>query len=290
MADPSRPQSLATRGYVVPSIDLCMSDLQCVFPHRSYPTNGRDRFPCIDRAWHRGGTSPGGADFTYEAGGAVAGSGVDADSGGRGPQRVVGSYAIGWPELEVNTPPHTIVWVPPSAGQERFAPEMSGGVLVDAYAAMGIMPVRPVVPGDEDPAAAFVDGIESPPQQARGDAYGAEATAELPAPAHRFDEPYAATELAVRIVPLQAHLWGSDWDDTEELAHHLMGCWEVRFGRMVQGERGIVSGGFLPDRKADRGLHYVLGLQLFVPVMSPLQQYQGVTGVSVGVAPFRAPR
>ena len=92
---------------------------------------------------------------------------------------------------------------------------------------------------------------------------------------HALGGGWAATLVRTRAIPMRVHLWGSDLDDTEELAHWVMTAVESTM-TLVNGQSPLRSGGFLRDEKGDRGLVYVLNCLFSAGVIMPPAQQQPV--------------
>lgn len=289
---------LTRRGFILPAIDIAMADLQAAFPRREFQRVGAmgDRVAVTEGAtpWCRGGQSPGGNDMTLVHGAGAGetgppGSAIAGEAGTR--PRSSGTYAFGWQELEAEgPPPQRIVWTPPLPGQERFDREMAGGPVVDCWRALGVDVVgvqarAPYQSQDVDPAE-WRDGVarRMPVDPAKGLTGAAARIARIAPPVRQLPYPEVASQLCTRVIPLTAHIWGSDTDDTEELAMWVMRVWQVRFGNLLPNTLGLVSGGMAPDEKGSRGLHFVLGVQLAVPVLSYPSRTVPTTGFGVGVS------
>lgn len=85
--------------------------------------------------------------------------------------------------------------------------------------------------------------------------------------------PYAVAMVRTRVIPMCAHVWGSDWDDTDELAMQLSTACETALqGTLAHMSMGIVeSGGWVRDEKGSRGMHYALVVNIACPIIWPAQ-------------------
>ena len=175
-----------------------------------------------------------------------------------GPVR--GNYFIGEPNVERDgPPPQRIVWMPPDEGEERFvAPQRIGNQIGAAPIFTPPLLRRPDLPADWQPDA---------PARPLG--------------------PHAARQVYTRVIPMRAHCWGSDLDDAEELADHLAAAAELVLsgtqmplsGQIVQG------GGFLRDMLGNRGVCYVLRLNFYAPIYSPMLSNAQLRDVGLIVTP-----
>jgi hypothetical protein len=297
-----RQVALATRGVIVPGVDLVMSLLQQIHPRREFrPGDGE---PVAATPWRRGGTSPGGSSLSGPVGG-----------GGEAPGQVVtdntGTYFVGWAdERTAAVPPQRIVWTPPEPGQERYGPPQSVGWLLDQDPD-GQEILRPMTAAD---VAGDAQGVQAgygygavgyAGQTGVGHPAGAQGTA--PATMHgeavagagggydrmagggpwaslfprqgdvpggrarRAASPHVYSEARTWVVPMTAHVWGHDWDDTELLARCLVSAaetvWQGTLAHM--GEPVTAGSGWVRDEKGSRGLHWTATFNFATPIVFP---------------------
>ena len=71
---------------------------------------------------------------------------------------------------------------------------------------------------------------------------------------------------------MKAHCWGSDLDDTEELADNLAAATELVLGgtQMPLNAPVVSGGGFMRDMLGNRGVCYVLRVNFYAPIFSPM--------------------
>ena len=94
----------------------------------------------------------------------------------------------------------------------------------------------------------------------------------LPGAAARPLGPHVGRQVYTRVIPMRAHCWGSDMNDTEELADNLAAATELVLGgtQMPLNAPIVTGGGFLRDTLGNRGLCYVLRVNFYAPIFSPL--------------------
>jgi hypothetical protein len=196
----------------------------------------RRTYPAVDAA----------SDLTREAKLAPEGWVLGGTSPGGAPLGLVkGNYFIGDPNVERDgPPPQRIVWVPPDNGEERYvAPQRLGNMIGGAPPGTPQLMRRPDEPADW-----------------------------LPGAAARPLGPHVGRQVYTRVIPMRAHCWGSDMDDTEELADNLAAATELVLGgtQMPLNAPIVTGGGFLRDTLGNRGLCYVLRVNFYAPIFSPM--------------------
>lgn len=157
--------------------------------------------------------------------------GTEADGGG--------NWWIGDPEVYVEQgTPHRIVWSLPGPGEEAYEAAARTGYFVDRMIDPGApQSLRPQSPAEW--------------QVAR------EMTTQATAP------------FASRLIPMVAHCWGNDLDDTEELAYYVAQSAQVCFNGNAIGRPIVGPGGWERDEKGTRGVHYALRVTLAAPIAYP---------------------
>lgn len=151
-----------------------------------------------------------------------------------------GNYFIGSPERPLNdSAPQRIIWEPPGVGEEEWAPPQQMGPYKDVLTTPQpdlLIPQSPIT----------------------GDQY-------------RQMDGFATGQIATRIIPMRAHIWGNDFDDTEELTHWLGSAAQVCFNgnTSVAGVPLLGPSGWAEDEKGSRGLHQVLTIRLAAPIHFP---------------------
>lgn len=276
----SRQIQISQRGAIVRGVDIVMQTLQDLFPRRVFPKIDGDRSQILGDAWRRGGTSPGGASFSGPP-----------DS----PEFAnvsTGNYFVGWANEKTDAcEPQRIVWTPPDVGQERFLPPQSSGFMLDESADGSSATLRPATAQDmlqvqsmyqsqvgrpmADVGPRRLDG--NPAQAIPGVNYGGGQ--------RQMGAPFIAALVRTRVVPMAAHVWGNDWDDTEELVLWLSCAVETALqGTIAHANLPIIeSGGWVRDQAATRGLHYVLVVNFACPVIWPPQTERRAMGFGVDV-------
>lgn len=146
-----------------------------------------------------------------------------------------GNYFVGNDYRKVaSASPQRIVWVPT---RDDWGPPAAYGAVAD-------------------PSIADLPELKTPMTPATEEAY-------------RTHSHLAAVPWASRTINLDAHVWGSDFDDTEELVHWLASAWQLCF-QGTAGDTPIVGPGeWIEDEKGTRGLHYVLSCRVGAPVVFP---------------------
>lgn len=285
MADAPTPRQIeiAQRGVIVRGVDLVMATLQELFPRRVFPKGeDGDRRPILGEPWRRGGTTPGGASFSGP---------VDHPEGFQ--NLTTGNYFIGTAEQYVDAgEPHRVVWTPPAPGQERFSPATAAGFIVTQAE-----PGKPgfLRPATQQEIAAHEyhsqmgrlqrdvgRALPNPPFPVPGVTPGGAAVPG--APGGFMTTPIVPAFVRNRIVPMTAHIWGNDWDDTEEIVLWLSCAAETVFQGTIPGVGIVESGGWVRDEKATRGLHYQLVVNFSCPIVWPPMKQAALLGASVSTA------
>jgi hypothetical protein len=226
--------------------------------------------------------------------------------GGETPGNVVtdntGTYFIGWAdERTAAVPPQRIVWTPAEPGQERYGPPQAVGWVLDQDPD-GAEILRPWTAADVAGDAHGVQagygygavgyagqtGVGHPTGQGVAPAamYGAPMGAgggydriagsphqgEIPGGrARAAAAPYVYSQVRTWIIPMTAHVWGHDWDDTEVLARWLVSSvetvWQGTLAHM--SEPVTTSSGWVRDEKGSRGLHWVATFNFSSPIIFP---------------------
>lgn len=297
MAEPTNRQiQISQRGVVVRGVDLIMACLQELFPRRVFPKmQDSDRYQVLGDPWRRGGTSPGGASF---AGPVDLGPTVTGATAGNG------NYFIGWPDDKTDAvEPQRIVWTPPDVGQERFGPAQMSGFMVDEStdpgAAVALRPMRhdeiAALPGQPGPWLSTNDPIYDAQTNRLQREVGlpGRGSAQQPIPGTTYGSgrrimaaPYVTAFARTRIVPMTAKIWGSDWDDSEELLMWLSCAAETVYqGTLAHMALPVVDhGGWVRDEKASRGMHYELVINLCCPIIWPPLAEREMTSFGIGTA------
>jgi hypothetical protein len=231
----------------IAAIDRIMGTLQNFYPRLLFVASdyaGPDApvtTPTIDPVgWVRGkSTSPGGAPLTD-----VAASDT----------LVSGSYFIGAPEVYLNSPPpQRVVWEPPAEGEESMIPADATGPAYDTLP----QPVSggPVNPWPWEP---YIGA----PTPGNPTGYTQMGGAEIPVVFGNW------------LMPWRAHVWGSDFGDTRQLVLALQGAVQLVFGGCtgLSNSWATPVGGWATDVKGSRGLHYVLTVNIVIPVVIPVLQ------------------
>lgn len=151
-----------------------------------------------------------------------------------------GNYFIGDPELAGEAPPpQRVIWQPPGEGGESYAPHATTGYVMDRATDPGL----PTMTIPRNPEADLT---------------------------YREMATHATAAIYSRIIPMQAHVWGHDWDDTEELVHWLASAAVTAFNGNAMNVPIVGGGGWVKDEKGTRGLHYVLTINLAAPIVYPV--------------------
>lgn len=169
-----------------------------------------------------------------------------------------GNYFVGSPDKYIrDAAPQRIIWEPPAPGEEEWGPPQQHGYFVD-------------------PSTQQLPQLRTPPSPENQQQY-------------REMGDRASAPFATRIIPMRVHLWGSDYDDTEELIHWFASAVQVCFNGTLNNQWLHGPGGWT-DEKDSRGLHYELVVRFAAPVMYPYWAEREATAASLrlsGAAPFK---
>ena len=169
-----------------------------------------------------------------------------------------GSYFVGYPEQFIGSAaPQRIVWEPPGVGEEEYVPSITVGPYVDAA-------TQPL------PSLLTAQGPLSDEH-------------------YRQMGQYAAAPFLLRLIPWRVHIWGNDWDDEDELIHWFLSSAQVVLNGSIPNQYPVRPGGYVPDEKGTRGLHYVCSVVFAAPIHYPYFGERVMVGAALrrsGAAPF----
>lgn len=247
-------QRLVRFSPIIAGVDLIMRALQSIQPRLYFQAldHGGQDSPAFEvredpLGWVRGvSTSPGGAPLAAQ-------SVVDSSD-----PLFRGNYFIGAPESFLQgPPPQRIVWEPPGEDEEVWGPPDAVGPRVD---------------------------LQPWPEEAPPDTPWPISPAEMREYA-QMGGGVVPQNMSTWLIPMRAHIWGMDYDDTWTLAHNLQAATYTVFNgcTAVNGAPICPSGGWPKDQRATAGLHYVQRVNLCTSIVL----YWGQRSVQVPVSDTR---